>query len=550
MSTSVIDGAVFARMLRGGAAVLAEHVEELNALNVFPVSDGDTGTNMMRTVEGGLCEIGREPLCDSIGTTAKRFADGALLGARGNSGVILSQIFAGIAEGLAGLESADPGEIASAWRRGIGTAYAAVQEPAEGTILTVFRESTEYAAGKRGECAGAEDFFRFHAEKAESSLAMTKEILPALKEADVVDSGAAGYLYLVLGMYEVLCGKRIDAPRPAPNSENKPEESVHIERFTRDTALEYGYCTEFLLRLTSSKTDPDAFEIRTVTDALAELGGESVVATKQGDIVKVHVHTFTPGRILDKAQAWGEFLTVKVENMMLGHTETAPRPKAKARNARPWSVVAAASGDGIARLFSELGADEVLREESPSTEDFLKACRRCGTRDILVLPDHKNSFLAARQAAKLLPEKKIRVIETKNDVQGYSALSVLTPGIEDMDVLENSARRAAESVADGEVTRAVRDAEVGGFSVHRGDWLAKCRGTLAAVAGTPEEAVLRLLETCDAENCELLTLFTGKDIDPEKCAALEKRLAEFCPELEITVYDGGQEIYDYYLALE
>ena len=547
MSTSAVNGAVFARMLLGGAAVLADHVDELNAMNVFPVSDGDTGTNMMKTMEGGLAEINREPLPDGVGTVAARFADGALLGARGNSGVILSQIFAGIREGLSGLSSADMGEITSAYRRGIETAYAAVQNPAEGTILTVFRESTEYAADKLAECSGMEDFYRFHVNEAKRSLAATKEILPALTEADVVDSGAAGYLYLAEGMYEALCGKQIDAPLSAL-SPRESQETVHIERFTRDSVLEYGYCTEFLLRLTSAKTDVDTFDVSTVTGALEELGGESVVAYKQGDVVKVHVHTFSPGKILDRMQTWGEFLTVKIENMMLGHTETA-RPSGT-RSEKPYAVVAAASGDGIARLFSELGADQVLTKTSPSTEDFLEACRRCESADILVFPNHKNSFLAAEQAAKLLPEKKIRVIETKNDMQGYSALSVLTPGITDVDALENSARRAAEDVVDGEVTAAIRDAEIGGLSVRRGDYLARCRGTFTAAAATPEEAVLRLLRENDAEDCELLTVFKGKDVPAECCEELEKQLRETYPELEITVRDGGQEVYDYYLALE
>ena len=543
MSTPTIDGELFAQMLSSGAAALNAHTYELNSLNVFPVSDGDTGTNMMRTMESGLSEIHREPLPLSVSEASQRFANGALLGARGNSGVILSQIFAGINEGLSGLTSADLTQIAAAYKRGIETAYAAVQEPTEGTILTVFRESTEYAAAKQEECAGMEDFFRFHLDEARRSLAATKDLLPVLKEADVVDSGAAGYLYLAEGMYDALCGKQVEAIRPV----DEPKETIHIERFTRDTVLEYGYCTEFLLRLTTAKTDIESFDMQQVRDQLTAMGGESIVAYQQGDIVKVHVHTFTPGKILDRMQAYGEFLTVKVENMMLGHTE---ENKPKEKSIKPYAVVAAVSGDGLARVFKELGADQVLITDSPSTKDFLDACEKCEAKEILVLPNHKNSFLAAQQAAKLLPDKNIRVIETKNVVQGYSALSVLTPGITDMDALEESAKRAAASVIDGEVTVAIRDAEMSGLIVHEGDYLAKSGGVIAAVAKTPEEAVLKLLQDNDMDLCELLTLFTGKNVSEDRCEALVMQLQELYPECEITVREGGQEVFDYYLALE
>ena len=543
MNTELIDGELFARMLSGGAAVLSAHASELNAMNVFPVSDGDTGTNMTKTMEGGLSSVGSGTVCESIGEVSGRFAEGTLLGARGNSGVILSQIFAGINEVLSGLSRADLSQFAAAYRHGIETAYAAVQNPAEGTILTVFRESTEYAVSRMEDCSGLEDFFRFHIDEAKRSLASTKEMLPVLKESDVVDSGANGYLYIAEGMYEALCGTLNEVPDEVKDSENV----IHIERFTRDSILEYGYCTEYLLRLTTLKTDIENFDLKTIREELACMGGESVVAYQQGDIVKVHVHTFTPGRILDRMQNYGEFLTVKVENMMLEHTETECK---KEQADKPYSVVAAASGDGMADLFSDLGADQVIREENPSTNDFLEAFRLCGSGNILVFPNHKNSFLAAQQAAKLIQGKDIRIIETANDVQGYSALSVLTPGIRDMDALECSARRAAEDVIDGEVTAAIRDAVIDGLSIHRGDYIARCRGKFAAVAQTPEDAVLRMLESGDAEDCELLTVFKGRSVSGERCDALADQLRKLFPECEITVCEGGQDIYDYYLALE
>ena len=543
MSISVIDGAVLTQMLLGGTAVLISYEKELNALNVFPVSDGDTGSNMRKTMEGGLAGMRREPMPRSIGAVSEQFAAGALLSARGNSGVILSQIFAGINERLSGLETADLTQLAVAYRRGIETAYAAVQNPTEGTILTVFRESAEYAADLSSECSCIEDFFHRHIEKAKISLASTPELLPVLKEANVVDSGAAGYLYIAEGMYEALCGKPIDMP----SFTSEPEEPIHIERFTRDSVLEFGYCTEFLLRLTTSKVDVDAFDMRTVQDGLAELGGESVVASRQDDVVKVHVHTFTPGKILERMQRYGEFLTIKIENMMLGHTEDTEQ---KAKPTKPYSVVAAASGEGIAALFSDLGADQVIFSDSPSTEDFFDACRRCEAEDVFVLPNHKNSFLAAGQAAKLLPQKKIRVIQTESDAEGFSALSVMTPGITDMDALLLSAERSSESVIAGDVTAAIRDAQIDGVAIHCGDYLARKQGKLVAAAPSPEEAVMQFLKNVDTKSCELLTLFCGKTVTPDRRVELTDKLKALYPDLELTVYEGGQNVFDYYIALE
>ena len=316
MSTKTIDGKCYARMLIGSAAMLSMHAKELNALNVFPVADGDTGTNMLKTLEGGLSAVENEST-SSIGEFSKRFSRGILLSARGNSGVILSQIFAGINEVLKEETYADVSIIVSAYMQGIERSYAAVQNPTEGTILTVFRESTEFAAKNMNEASTLEDFFRMHIEQAKRSLAETKNILPALAEADVVDSGAAGYLYIAEGMLRALEGQEVNYDI----SERKEENAVNIDLFTRDSILEYGYCTEFLLRLTTSKVDPDSFDVSRVVALLTELGGESIVAYKQDDIIKVHIHTFSPGEILAEMQRFGEFLTVKVENMNLGHTE-------------------------------------------------------------------------------------------------------------------------------------------------------------------------------------------------------------------------------------
>lgn len=544
MTEKTIDGSCYLRMLLGGAAKLADHMEELNALNVFPVCDGDTGTNMLRTMEGGLAEI-RKETASRIGLVSEIFAKGILLAARGNSGVILSQLFSGINECLVGREKVTAQELAQAYRKGIDKSYAAVQNPTEGTILTVFRESTEYAARNIDENSTVEDFLRLHIQQAQKSLAATKELLPVLAEADVVDSGGAGYLYIAEGMYEALCGKEVQFRFTQVH-----EQQVDISRFTRDSVLEFGYCTEFLLRLTTAKVDPDSFDLQTVLADLEELKGESIVAYQQDDIIKVHVHTFNPGEVMARMLRYGEFLTVKVENMSLGHSEP-EKPKGKPK--KPFAVVAVAAGDGMTALFTQMGADRIVsggQTANPSIEEFVEAFRECAAENIIVLPNNKNILLAAQQAAKLYEDAKVHVVPTKSLAQGYSALSVITPGIKDIQTLLSSAERAAKGVVDGEITRAVRDAHVDGFSIREGEYMAISGGRIVAVAVTPEAAVQQLLETTDADLCEIITLFAGKAVTDARRVELTEILEETYPDCEIVVYEGGQDVYDYYLAVE
>ena len=547
MSTKTIDGKFYARMLCGGAAMLALHIKELNELNVFPVADGDTGTNMLKTIEGGLSAIEKES-SDCIGDLSKKFSRGVLLSARGNSGVILSQIFAGINEVLESEENVSVMLLAKAYTHGIEKSYSAVQNPTEGTILTVFRESTQYAAERMNENSSLEDFYRLHIEEAKRSLEKTKEILPALAEADVVDSGAAGYLYIVEGMNQVLEGKEIRYEA----TEHKADSTVNIDLFTRDSVLEYGYCTEFLLRLTTSKVDPDSIDIAQIISILTSMGGKSIVAYKQDDIVKVHVHTFSPGEILAKMQSYGEFLTVKIENMNLGHTQTEPQGK-KQKPKKDFAVVTVAQGDGISALFTQMGADKIVsggQSANPSIEDFIKAFKECNAKEIIVLPNNKNILLAAKQAAELYTDAKIHVVSTKNIAQGYAALSVINPGFKDINALITSAERAAKDVIDGEITRAVRDVTIDGKSISTGDYIAISDGNIVSVTDNAEDAVISMLENTDTDLCEIITLFVGANVSAEKRIELTERLNEIYDEYEIVIYEGGQDVYDYLVAVE
>ena len=546
---NAIDGKKFAQMLLGGASSLSQHTQEVNDLNVFPVPDGDTGTNMMKTLEGGISEIASKEDV-SVADVSKSFSHGVLLGARGNSGVILSQIFAGINEELSNHDEIDAASLAKAFQNGIKKSYGAVQNPTEGTILTVFREATEYAASKMNEDSTVEDFLAHHIYQAQISLNKTKEILPVLAEADVVDSGAAGYLYVIMGMYQVLTGQMVADYKPAEEKQN-----VDINSFTRDSVLEFGYCTEFLLRLTTNKVaDPDNFDINLILGMLEELKGESIVAYKEGDVVKVHVHTFTPGVVLARAQAFGEFLTVKIENMSVGHSESSEKKaQARPRNDKKFSVLTVASGDGLCALFRELGADEIVaggQSANPSTEEFIKAFEGCDTEHIIVLPNNKNVFLAAKQAAELYKDAKVHIIPTKNLMQGYSALSVITPGITDMEMLVSNIEDAASSVVDAEITQAVRDVTLNGKDVKKGDYIAISSGEIVAVEDSASAVALSMLETVDMDEYEIITLFTGKGVSEEERAELTEQIEDAYPDCVVEVYEGGQDVYDYLIAIE
>lgn len=551
MSTTLLDGKKLKEMLIGGAENIHSNIAEINDLNVFPVPDGDTGTNMTKTIEGGLAEISSVQ-SERISDVIDKFAHGMLLGARGNSGVILSQIFAGIKAALTKYDKVTALDLVEAYRSGIEKSYSSVTNPTEGTILTVFRESTEYAAKKINKGSSIEDFYKYHIEEAKRSLERTKELLPVLAEADVVDSGAAGYLCIALGMYYALTGE-FKAEEYKFDTAAEMSARIDIDMFTRDSVLEFGYCTEFLLRLTTAKVDPDALEVSEVIEVLERLGGESIVAYKEGDIIKVHVHTFDPGAVLHECRAFGEFLTVKIENMSLGHSEDVGSKAPKKKERKKMSVLAVATGEGLASLFADMGADGIIsggQTSNPSTEEFIEAFKQYDAENIIVLPNNKNVFLAAKQAAELYEDAKVYIVPTATLMQGYSALSVITPGITDMEALVAGATRAAEGVVGSEITCAVRDVTINGVQVRCGDYISITDGKITSVKESAEDALLGLLESLDMDEYEIITLFVGRDVSDARRAEITEQLEDLYPDCEVTVYKGGQEVYDYLVAIE
>jgi dihydroxyacetone kinase-like predicted kinase len=347
-------------------------------------------------------------------------------------------------------------------------------------------------------------------------------------------------------MYGVLTGELTGSIYKNPEAQiNK----ANIDLFTRDSKLEFGYCTEFMLRLTTEKCDPDSFEIDELITLLESLGGESIVAYKLDDVVKVHVHTFAPGNVLTVAQSYGEFLTVKIENMSIGHTEESKPKKAK----KPFSVIAIAQGEGLSALFSEMGADEIVtggQTLNPSTEEIIAAFDRTESDNIIVLPNNKNVILAAKQAAELYDKARVHIIPTKNMMQGYGALSVVTPGITDVSSLVESATRAAEGVIGAEVTMAVRDVTLGGREIKKGDYIAIASSAITAVASSAESAVLEHLDSINMDDYEIITLFVGKGVSDIRRVKLTEIIEEKFDMCEIEVFESGNEVYDYMIAIE
>ena len=526
-----IDAKLYLNLIRGGAARLAAHRQAVNDLNVFPIPDGDTGDNMLMTVQAGCSAAGA-----TLSEMAKAVSAGMLLGARGNSGVILSQIFAGIAKGLEGVDEADVKAFSHAMISGVKESYHAVAEPVEGTILTVFREGVRAAEGSKD----LEEYFDLLLPAMDLSLAHTPELLDVLKKAGVVDSGGAGLLYIAEGMRAALHGEVAETVETdAPAAQN-----VDLDAFTEDSVLEFGYCTEFLLRLQRSKVDLDTFDETVLSDWLSR-NGESLVFFRDGSIIKVHVHTRTPGDILNHCQQYGEFLTLKVENMTLQHHENHMDERFKVGR-KAFGVVAVASGAGLVSTFKELGADEVIeggQTMNPPVGRFIEAFDAVNADIVFVFPNNGNILLTATQAAEMYDKADIRVVPTKTLGEGYYALANLDTEAGDADAIEAALTEAAGEVATGLVSRAIRDSG----DVREGEYVGIHGKHILASGPDPETALLHLADALKARSNDVILLFAGADArNPE---GVRQDLAAKYPRSEVILQSGGQPVYEYILVL-
>jgi DAK2 domain fusion protein YloV len=552
METQLLDAGLFASMVRAGAANLGANRQIVNDLNVFPIPDGDTGDNMYMTIDSGAAEL-RDLGPDSLGDTAAQAAKGMLLGARGNSGVILSRIFAGIAHGLSGVEKADLPTFSRAFSRGVEEAYRAVSVPVEGTILTVYKEAVAFASGRLKADSSFESFFSDFLAELHSSLERTPELLNVLKEAGVVDSGGAGFIYIAEGMKNALTGAQ--SAVPAVSAPQSSAQGPDISLFTEDSELSFGYCTEFLLRLQRSKVDLETFDLDGLLDWLNR-AGDSVVCFRDGSIVKVHVHTRTPGEILNYMQRFGEFLTLKIENMTLQHQETRIEnrftpPKRKPHKA--YGIVTVASGSGIRDTFSRLGCDAVVeggQSMNPSADDFLRAFEELNADTILVFPNNSNVILTARQAADLYDKAQVRIVPTKTIGEGYSAISMLDTNLGDTDAIVAALEEVIRGVVTGLVAPASRAAQKDGVEIHPGDYIGFVGDRIYVDASDRAQALRALAEALDAGGYDVLLLVWGWDVPPAEAEAMEAALAKACPNTEVILLEGDQPIYDYIMVLE
>ena len=538
MKTMTIDGGRYVRMIGAGAARLYDNRKVVNDLNVFPIPDGDTGDNMYMTIRAGWDSASSE---GAIGAAAQSVSKGMLLGARGNSGVILSRIFAGIAKGLAGKESAGLPEFKHAMQCGIAESYNAVSNPVEGTILTVFKDSVNAAESSTG---SFEEYFDAICKESEASLERTPSLLDVLAQAGVVDSGGAGLVHILAGMKAALDP---DAEVAATGSAAEAKaSSVDLSAFTADSVLEFGYCTEFLLRLQSSKVDLAGFDETEIYDYLNSVG-ESVVAFRDDSIVKVHVHTHRPGDILNHCQRWGEFLTLKIENMTLQHHEThkaAPkRPHKKA------AVVTVASGAGLEQMFIDMGADIVIKggqTMNPSASDFMNAFDELNADTVYVLPNNSNIILTAQQAAGMCPDANVCVLPSKSIGEGYTLLGSVDFAAAGAEEIEAEASEILASVVSGMVSRAIRATD----AAAEGDYIGFVKDDILSAASAREDALCALCDRLGAAQCDVLLLISGADVPADEAEATAERLQAQYRNSEVVIYPGDQPIFDYIVVIQ
>jgi len=553
-----INGEVLRSILISGANNLFNHYPEVDSLNVFPVPDGDTGTNMNLTITSGAKEI-MNIRNDKIGEVAKLFSRGLLMGARGNSGVILSQIFRGFAQKLEGKEQIDVAELAECWESGSNMAYKAVMRPVEGTILTVIRESSDSLKKVSSTIPSIGLAMEHLLEEAKASLQRTPNLLPVLKEVGVVDSGGAGLVKILEGMLVGLKGEIIE--RKQISMPTNQETSIAQARFENE---EFGYCTEFILRLAADKSKRE-FDQERFTSLISSLGN-SLVVVRDDNIVKVHVHTLKPGVALNYAQLYGEFVTLKIENMQEqhnhlieegndassnGHVKLATNGVAKPAELKDYAIIAVSVGDGLDEMFKSLRVDYIVsggQTMNPATEDFIKAINEVNAKQVFVLPNNKNIIMAANQAAEVIEDSKVVVIPTKTIPQGLAACMMFNPDA-DIDTNEEEMREAIHRVKTGQVTFSIKDTQIDNVTIFKDHFMGILDNKIVCCEREVQDAGKKLLDHMIDEDSAIVTIIYGEDIDKKQAQDLADKISkEYL--IEVEVHSGGQPVYSYIFGVE
>lgn len=549
MADQKINGALYRSMVIEGALAIAEKKEQANELNVFPVPDGDTGTNMSMTMSSAMAEM--EKLAEpSLAKAADATASALLRGARGNSGVILSLLFRGMAKKLRETDEADGRTLALALREGVDTAYKAVMKPAEGTILTVSRVAAQHAVElcQAEPTLTAEQVLAAIIEQGHTALEETVHQNPVLEKAGVVDAGGFGFITIFEGMLDALRGIHKERAVAA-----EPTKSTADFAAINDEDITFTYCTEFI----ASRKDK-ARNVARLRSILNEIG-DSLVVVEDDDIVKVHVHTDQPNKALEEGLKFGPLLTVKIENMREQHTAKviegtadAPKERVIVPAEKKFGFVAVAAGEGLKSLFTDLGADVVVQggqTMNPSTDDILHAVDAVPAEIVFVLPNNKNIIMAAEQAVHLSEEKKVIVVPTKTIPQGISAMLAVDPEAEQDSELVLAMLDAAKHVRSGQVTYAARDSEFDGKKIKQGEYLSLCEGKLCA-NGKETSVIKKLAREMVSDDSAFATVIFGEGVTEEQAAEVENLLHKENKEMEINVIDGGQPVYYYIISVE
>ena len=565
VNNKTIDAKILSRMFLAGAKNLEAKKEWINELNVFPVPDGDTGTNMTLTIMSAASEVGA--LADpDMETLAKAISSGSLRGARGNSGVILSQLLRGFTRGVRKLTDLDAPAIAAAMERGVETAYKAVMKPKEGTILTVARAAADRALELADSASDLDTFFDGIFQHAEETLARTPEMLPVLKEAGVVDSGGQGLLEVFRGAIDGYHGKEVDY------SQFEASAAPKITKISpqAEADIKFGYCTEFIILLEKPLPQEEISRFREFLDSI----GDSIVLVADDEIVKVHVHTNHPGQAFERALTYGQLSRMKIDNMREEHQEKlikdsqklAAQQKAeeeayeaaqadeKTNNmpAKEMGFVSVSIGEGMNEVFRGLGVDYLIeggQTMNPSTEDMLNAIEHVNAKTVFILPNNKNIIMAANQAVDLVEDKQIIVIPTKTIPQGITALVNYIP---DHSAEENKEQMMAEieNVKTGQVTYAVRDTEIDGKTIKQNDFMGIGDKSILSVGTDLKATTLEMVDAMVDEDSAIVSIYFGSDSDEDSANELAAAIEEKYPDVEVEVNDGGQPIYYYVISVE
>lgn len=540
-----INGSIFRKMIMAGASLLEQNKKLVDALNVFPVPDGDTGTNMFLTIKNATTEV-NNCINNSMDSLCEAYAKGALRGARGNSGVITSQILKGLTSVLSQKQEVTTKDFAKAIQEGANVAYKAVTKPKEGTILTVIRTMAEAALDAAKKHPDFEEFFEIVLDKGEEILQKTPEMLPVLKKAGVVDAGGRGLIVLFTGYYKALCG---DETLTFNFDDAKPVQSVDdvIADINNLAEIEFGYCTEFMIiHMLKKTTEADIDKLR---EKLMEIG-DSVLCIGDLSLVKVHVHTNNPNRALGYALELGEIWNIKIENMREQNRELKKNMK-KVEELKPMGMVAVAPGDGLANLFTDLTVDQIIaggQTMNPSAADIANAAAKVQAENVFVFPNNKNIILAAEQA-KGLTDRKLHVVPTRNVPEGIAASLAFNPEASAEENLE-AMTTAIECVKSGSVTYAVRATHVDGFDLSVGEIIGLDDKAILAKGSDVQKTTEELVEKLLTEDSVNITLFYGEDINEADAEKLRASLEEKYPECEVTAIYGGQPVYYYIISVE